>query len=78
MYLVTKHIDRNSQSIVMATQTPNTPISKYTPSTTLNPIRNIHIERMDIPIVNFTSAAALRVFGREKDRGQIVTTQAEW
>ena len=66
MYLVTKHIDRNSQSIVMATHTPNTPMWKYTPSTTLKPIRNTHIEKLDRPMVNLTSAAAHRV-----------TTQAE-
>ena len=64
--------------MVIATHTPNTPMWKYMPSTALNPIRNTHMERIDIPMVNFTSAAALRVFGREKDRGQIVTTQAEW
>ena len=47
------------------------------PSTTLNPIRNTHMEEIDVPMVNLTSAAALRVFGREKDRGHMVTTQAE-
>ena len=76
-YRMAKQIPLNSQSTPIATQIPNTPISRYTPNTTLHPIRNTHMETAERINVNFTSAAALRVLGRKKDGGQMVTTHPQ-
>ncbi len=75
IYRAVKQMERNSQSTVMATQTPNTPQPSRFPRTKEHPIRKIHMEAMDQNIVKCTSPAARSIYGNENDKGQIAMVQ---
>ena len=72
-YRFTNKIPLNTQSSVMAIQTPNTPSPNHFPRTTLQKILNIHMVAVATTIQYFTSFAALNVFGIVNAGGQIVT-----
>ena len=78
MYRIKKSTARTAQSSVIATHTPNTPHPSHFPRTKLKKIRKIHIEMIAVTIVYFTSLEALRVLGRVKETGQIVTQHSVW
>ena len=63
MYRLTNRIPLNTQSNVIATQTPKTPSPIHFPRTTLQKILNIHIVADATTIQYLTSFAALNVFG---------------
>ena len=70
-YLNEKQNARNPQSMILAVHTPRTPIPIYFPNMQLNPILNVHIDIIDIPIHNLTSPEARKVAGRVKEAGHI-------
>ena len=77
MYRLTNRIPLNTQSNVIATQTPKTPSPIHFPRTTLQKILNIHIVADATIIQYLTSFAALNVFGIVNAGGQIVTQHKE-
>ena len=77
MYRLTNRIPLNTQSNVIATQTPKTPSPIHFPRTTLQKILNIHIVADATTIQYLTSFAALNVFGIVNAGGQIVTQHKE-
>ena len=77
MYRLTNRIPLNTQSNVIATQTPKTPSPIHFPRTTLQKILNIHIVADATTIQYLTSFAALNVFGTVNAGGQIVTQHKE-
>jgi hypothetical protein len=54
----------------MASHTPIRPSPKNFPNKKLNPIRNVHIENIEIHIAAFASPDALNVTGKPNERGQ--------
>ena len=70
-----KNTALTNQSIIIAIQTPITPILNAQPSKIPKPIRNVHIDATLTIIVNLASFAALNVFGRVKAIGQIITAK---
>ena len=78
MYRLTNRIPLNTQSNVIATQTPKTPSPIHFPRTTLQKILNIHIVADATTIQYLTSFAALNVFGIVNAGGQIVTQHKVW
>ena len=67
---------RTSQSIYMEIQTPKTPNPMFFANRKLNPMRKIHMDRMETTMLNFTSLAARRGFGREKAGAQMTMAAA--
>lgn len=71
-------VDLNAQSIIMAIQTPKTPMPKNFPRRYPNPILNTHMENMDTDMVNLASLADLKPFGRVKEGIQIIIAPMPW
>ena len=68
-YRHTNKMERNSQSIPIAIQTPITPISNTSPNKTALPRRKMIMDKIPAYIVNFTSPAARMALGRMKEVG---------
>ena len=66
----TKKAVRATQSANMAIQMPSTPNPMYRPSHTPQSTRSVHMEMVEITMVNRVSPAARRAWGRVKDAGQ--------
>ena len=69
LYRMVNAMDRASQSIPMAAQTPKTPKPHRMPSNTAVPRRNTTMEPMPMYMVIFTSPDARRLFARLKEVG---------
>lgn len=75
---MTKNVILTTQSIIIATQTPNISIPKYLDKTTPKPILTIHMEHTPTIIVYRASFEALNVFGSVNDKGHRKQAHIPW